>query len=335
MVYIKKRKTKEGFTYHLVDIINGKEKAEKLLAYNMREATAYLHKYVGDKADNRPNSLMMDKTLFNDFATTYLEHSKGKKNEITYQRDVSHMKPLLKEWGSMTLHKITHASIQAAQTKWINEDLSKKTVNIRCLLLSAMLTMAYKHNLIIRKPEIPKFKVDRKPPRWYSDEEINIILNGVGPAVKDFIIVLLNTGMRRGELQRLKWTDIDLINRKIMISISKSHKFRVIPINDKLYEHLHELFSRNKDGQTHLFEGKITGKPRCVEYYTQAMERELKKLHIKGNVHACRHTFASRLVQKGVSIYEVSKLLGHASVQTTQIYAHLRNDDLQNAVNKL
>jgi len=48
-----------------------------------------------------------------------------------------------------------------------------------------------------------------------------------------------------------------------------------------------------------------------------------------------RHTFASWLVQKGVSIYEVSKLLGHADIKTTQIYAHLRSDDLRNAVKVL
>jgi len=335
MAYIKRRKTKKGITFHLVDIINGIEKAVKLPAWNMREATAYLHKYIGDKVDNKPNSLMMDQTLFKDFLQVYLEFSKVKKNELTYKRDLSALKPLLKEWGNLSLHRITHASIQEVQTKWINEGLSKKTVNNRCLLLSSILTMAFKQNLIVRKPEIPKFKIDKRPPRWYSDEEIKAILDNARPSVKDFVIVLLNTGMRRGELQRLQWSDIDLINKKIMIGVSKSHKFRVIPINTTLELHLKELFSRKQKDQVYLFEGKTIRKPFSVEYYTQAIEGTLKKLNISGNVHAFRHTFASRLVQKGVNIYDVSKLLGHASVQTTQIYAHLRNDDLYNAVNKL
>ena len=51
--------------------------------------------------------------------------------------------------------------------------------------------------------------------------------------------------------------------------------------------------------------------------------------------HSLRHGFASNLILKGVSIYEVSKLLGHADIKTTQIYAHLRSDDLQNAVDRL
>ena len=59
------------------------------------------------------------------------------------------------------------------------------------------------------------------------------------------------------------------------------------------------------------------------------------KLNPKLSFHSLRHTFASWLVQKGVSIYEVSKLLGHADIKTTQIYAHLRSDDLRNDVGRL
>ena len=59
---------------------------------------------------------------------------------------------------------------------------------------------------------------------------------------------------------------------------------------------------------------------------------EAAKLNPKLTFHCLRHTFASWLVRKGVSIYEVSKLLGHADIKTTQIYAHLRGDDLRKAV---
>lgn len=58
-------------------------------------------------------------------------------------------------------------------------------------------------------------------------------------------------------------------------------------------------------------------------------------LNKKLNFHSLRHTFASWLVQRGVSIYEVSKLLGHADLKMTQIYAHLKQDNLETAVNKL
>ena len=58
-------------------------------------------------------------------------------------------------------------------------------------------------------------------------------------------------------------------------------------------------------------------------------------INLKLNFHSLRHTFASWLVQRGVSIYEVSKLLGHSEIKTTQIYAHLRSENLSNAVELL
>ena len=71
-----------------------------------------------------------------------------------------------------------------------------------------------------------------------------------------------------------------------------------------------------------------------ISHKTKKLVR-LSKINPRLNFHSLRHTFASWLVQKGVSIYEVSKLLGHADIKTTQIYAHLRSDDLRSAVLKL
>ncbi|MDR3596139.1 tyrosine-type recombinase/integrase, partial [Clostridium sp.] len=59
------------------------------------------------------------------------------------------------------------------------------------------------------------------------------------------------------------------------------------------------------------------------------------ELNDKYHFHTLRHTFASWLVQKGVSIYEVSKLLGHADIKTTEIYAHLKENNLRSSVNLL
>ena len=78
-------------------------------------------------------------------------------------------------------------------------------------------------------------------------------------------------------------------------------------------------------------------KPFTQDFVIHRFKKHVRgaKLNDRLNFHALRHTFASWLVQKGVSIYIVSKLLGHADVTTTQIYAHLQTDDLRDVVNSL
>jgi site-specific recombinase XerD len=90
----------------------------------------------------------------------------------------------------------------------------------------------------------------------------------------------------------------------------------------------------NSNGQKlfTLYDKEITAKQiqtKSRYYITQA------GLNTKLNFHSLRHTFASWLVQRGVSIYEVSKLLGHSDLKMTQIYSHLRTEDLLISVEKL
>ena len=72
-------------------------------------------------------------------------------------------------------------------------------------------------------------------------------------------------------------------------------------------------------------------------YWLPQTEKYVRKLGLQENLnyHALRHTFASWLVQDGVSIYEVQKLLGHADVSTTQIYSHLQPETLHRTVERL
>jgi integrase len=340
MAFIKSRKTSKGITYHLVDIVNGKEKASKIHARTMREANEYLYKYLGDRADGRPNSLLIQQTTFGDFVQNiFLEVTKHTKKELTYRRDMSHLKPLMAEWKNTNLNQIGTAEIQLAHSKWLREGsvikekpLSNKTVNNRTKVLSSVLRMAWKRKLIFQMPEIPNLKVDKLPPRYYSEKETEFILSNVRPFVRDFVIILLHTGLRLGELRNLKWEHIDFKHKNLTVMESKSHKFRVIPLNRILEDHLLKLKSKANNRQIFIFEGR-PGEP-FNDFY-KAYIRELKRIMVKGTLHMWRHTFASRLVQRGESLYVVQKLLGHASIKTTEIYAHLRIDDLESAVRVL
>lgn len=300
----------------------------KIPATNKEEATAYLYKYISDKVDNKPNPLLIKPQLFKDFAQHYLEISKQLKNETTYDRDLNHLKVLLDEWGSRYLHEITSESIEHLQVKLLKKGLSRKTVNNRISLLSTMLRMAQKQGLLAQVPAMSFLKLDKLPPKYFTDDEINDFLTRARPLVRDMALILLHTGFRLGELQRLQWSDVDLRRQQLTVRVAKSHKFRAIGINETLHQHLIHLRQKSPKAN-YVFEKADSSPYSC---YSNIFQDEFKKLGIKGHAHKFRHTFASRLVQKQVSIYLVKELLGHSSVQTTQIYAHLNREELKKAV---
>jgi len=222
--------------------------------------------------------------------------------------------------------------IETVQNKWKIGGKSNKTINNRSILLGTILRFAQERNLLNALPGIRKFKIDKRRPHFYTEDEIDLILTNANEITRNYVIFFLNTGLRLGELQRLKWADIDFENKLVRVEIAKSHCFRAIPINGVLQDLLIRLKNQKTAKQIYVFEFS-EGNP-VTDYYHR-FKKLLGKLQIEGNIHKLRHTFASRLVQKGASIYEVQHLLGHASVQTTQIYAHIRVENLQKAVNLL
>ena len=129
----------------------------------------------------------------------------------------------------------------------------------------------------------------------------------------------LNTGMRRGEILRLKWRDVDIKRSIIYLHETKNGEKREVPINEQVKAILintirhpqSEYIFYNKDG-TPMASNKRS-------FFTA-----LKKSGIKDfKFHDLRHTFASHLVMSGIDLNTVRELLGHKSLQMTLRYSHL------------
>ena len=105
-----------------------------------------------------------------------------------------------------------------------------------------------------------------------------------------------------------------------------------MPLNQKALEVIND---RKKLNHNLVF--TLNGESFNPDYVCKQFKKCVIKAGInsKLNFHSLRHTFASWLVQRGVSIYEVSKLLGHSDIKVTEIYSHLRAEDLRESVNKL
>ncbi len=160
------------------------------------------------------------------------------------------------------------------------------------------------------------------------------------------ILLLLYTGMRKGEALALTWDDI----RDGLICINKSmqekSQHRIAPTKTKSSVRSIPI---NKDVEFILNELKRVNPPSnivCCNKYGNYMEFSSLKVAFdeicklanvrKGRIHLLRHTFGSELIRQGVALVDVSKLMGHSNtVITYKRYIHINNDHLSNVMNKV
>lgn len=172
---------------------------------------------------------------------------------------------------------------------------------------------------------IPKIKEGKSTPRVLSEEEYKFIVDFVGEGMdRDILLFLGNTGCRKEEFRQLKWGDIDKQLKYVRIH-GKGDKMRVVPINATVREIL-QKYQRLADSEALQISARYPG----IEGSSWLCRRICRKTGMrKFGSHALRHRFATELIRKGVSIYKVSKILGHSSIKITEsIYIHLLPIDL-------
>ena len=247
---------------------------------------------------------------------------------------VNHILPNL---GNIPLNIITRASITKLHLNLLEANkLAPSSANKLIKYLSYMFNtaMLWEIGEVKSNPTkgIKLFKEDNTVERYLNKKEIQLILNLAqqqsNPLIYPIIQFLLLTGARKSEVLNAKWSDIDLTNNIFTIPTSKSGKIRRIPISNKLKQILQTLPKHS----TYLFpSNQNNSKPlQKLDYYWHKIRTKANLEDVR--IHDLRHTFASTLVNNGISLYEVQKLLGHSNIAVTQRYAHLANESLFKAV---
>jgi integrase len=140
--------------------------------------------------------------------------------------------------------------------------------------------------------------------------------------------LLLLTGARRNEITYAKWEYLDWEKRTLLVPLAKSGKPRSIALNAVALDLLRSI--RSDNDSIYIFPSPVTGQPSASLYFPWQRIRVRAGLPDL-RLHDLRHSFASFLVNKGVSLYVVQGLLGHAHTRYTQRYAHLTPDTLRDA----
>ena len=283
---------------------------------------------------------------FNQKFKAYAEVNFSKRTSEIYDFDLS---KFLSVVGDMPLSKVTpqHCDVyKITRLKTINpqtkEPLKPVTVNIELRTLRAAFNTAIRWELIESNPfHGQKFvPVPQKAPTYFTKAEFQTLIATIKENwLREIVVFATLTGMRRGEIVNLRWQDVDLQRRIINVQSSltfktKQGRRRTIPLSETAFYLLSAKHSKSADELVFTLNGKKIFDEWLTHAFKNAVyEAKLRKDEL--HFHSLRHTFASWLVQDGVSLFEVQKLLGHSSSRVTEIYSHLQPEQMHSTVNRI
>jgi integrase/recombinase XerD len=228
--------------------------------------------------------------------------------------------------------------------------LTVSTQTSRLVALISFFRFLHHKSLIEVNPvshlELPK--VPRRPPSNYlTYKEVSEILkaasktNLLGIRDKAILELLYSVGLRNSELRTLSIQDIDFNNELIRIQ-GKGQKERIVPIGKvaldyiQVYLEKSRPFLLNQKTQTDVLFLSKRGKPLSIDVLPDIINRYKPKTSITKRIgaHTFRHSFATHLMLRGIDLRSLQELLGHNSIETTQIYTHLTLKDLKSAYTK-
>lgn len=187
----------------------------------------------------------------------------------------------------------------------------------------------------VRKESVKTFSENQPKDRYLSEQEQAVLLEAARNSAWDrmhlLALVALTTGARRGELLRLRWSDIDFVQRTARLERTKNGKPRLLPLTKPVIE---QLMRFREKGDGLIFPSTISkSQPFAFRHHWYEL---LKEAGLSGlRFHDLRHSAASNLMRAGRTLFEVGVLLGHSSAQMTQRYSHLGIRDTRDMVDSV
>jgi len=336
-VYI--RKTKRGKPRYYADYRDKQGKRIQRLirnATNWQEALEGLknavlkehYRQCGVEEEKQPIKLK-------EFSELFIENY-SKVNKQSWKDDQERLRWINGLFGDVVLNEVSPIHIEKLKSRKLKEGVTRTTVNHYLKTLKRMFNIAIAWEYTDKNPvKGIKFysEKDAQRDRVLTGEEEDRLLGAASGRLRPILIVALNTGMRKGEILRLMWRDIDLENRVIQVKKTKSGEPRTLPINSRLLDEL-TLLKRRSGNSQHIFTNTKTGEP--LKSVRRSFDDALQAAKIQNfRFHDLRRTFGSRLALAGVDLNRIKELLGHASIKTTEIYLHAELKDIRDAVEVL
>jgi integrase len=265
---------------------------------------------------------------------------------VSFYRDKLKCLTAHSQLASTRLDRIDEAMIDAyiqeriRTTSRRGKPLSPASVNRELATLRRMLRLAYDWNVISRVPRIHLLRGERNREFVLGHDLEPVYLSALKQPLRDVAMVLLDTGLRIGEVLKLEWTNVHLEPAKnakygyltVRASDAKNSKSRNIPLTDRASSVLNvqgreasNVFHRSDDSP--LYQTWLNQQHAAV--------REALKLPDDFVLHSLRHTFGTRLGEAGADAFTIMKLMGHSTVTVSQRYVHPSPEFMESAVSRL
>ena len=332
------RKRANGVWEYVITLDSGKRKS-----FYAKKRSDALNKYEEWK---KSGSITIEKvTTVGEWAEKWLEvYKKGTVSFGTYENYKGYVKNhIVPGLGNLKFEDVRPAHIQQFFRE--RQNLSASAIKHIYIALKGVFDTAVENKLCSYSPITrPKFpRGETRKIEVFTADEISAIVKHAGTVEYGyFVLLLLYTGLRRGELLALQWNDIgdDMITVRrsqaraegggYTNKAPKSGKARYVGITEPLRAILKNI------PRTSLFVINESGKQLTPHQFESRYYSVLKELNVPmRSPHKCRHTYATYLVKGGADLRTVQAILGHSSLAVTEIYTHVDTSDILRNVNKL
>lgn len=282
----------------------------------------------GEPLNKIPKKELTLKEFVKDWLDNYVAIN-NKHSEIRSKKSIigHHLLPY---FGRMKLKEISKYEIEKFKGLKQEQGLCNKTINNTLCVLSTCLKTAAEWEVIDSVPGVKHLKVVQPKFNYLTKEECEKLLSSADGFLKDMILLAWHTGLRFGEIIALTWKDINVENKNITVSKAVARGILGTPKNNRtrqayMTNDVQEMLARRKKE----IKGELVFPNKVGRFLIQDRCRKwLRKISDKAEIrkigwHTFRHTFASHLAEKGISLRTIQELLGHSDPRTTMRYAHL------------
>jgi integrase len=300
-----------------------------------REALAVIQAGIKAKVDCTADQVQSDLDLLSSRVLEYVTANYAPKTLEAYRLSSS---AFIRIIGNKPLKDVTRSDVDRFKVTRMSE-LSPVSVNIQLRTLRSAFNLAVRWDMMPANPfvGVGMIRIPDSPPSYLTFMQWDLLDACIrGKWLEDIIVFAICTGMRQGEILHLEWRHVDLERRIVHVTSTatfktKAGKRRVVPLNEKA---IATLTGRPQGGErVFMYEGL----PIRRDSLTKAFKRLVREAGLPEAIHfhSLRHTFASWLVQDGVSLFQVGRLLGHTNTRTTEIYAHLQPETMHDVVDRI